>query len=95
MSDQWKSYECLKKHGYKHLSVNHSKHFVDPTNKNVHTQTIESRWNAIKRKLKKKGTNVLKYLDEYLLEYCFKKKFQNDIFSKFLEQIRIKYKLNI
>jgi hypothetical protein len=91
MSDKWKSYDCLEKHGYIHYSVNHSKNFVDPKDENVHTQTVESRWNAIKRKLKRKGTNVTKFLDEYLIEYCYKKKFENRVFLQFLEDIKKKY----
>jgi transposase-like protein len=93
MSDKWKSYDGLKNHGYTHFSVNHSKNFVDPKNPEVHTQTIESRWCAIKRKLKKKGTNVTKFLDEYLLEYCYKKKFENRVFEQMLIDIKNKYKL--
>jgi hypothetical protein len=95
MSDKWKSYNCLEQNGYVHFSVNHSNNFVDPDDPNVHTQTVESRWNAIKRKLKRKGTNVVKFLDEYLIEYCYKKKFQNGIFSQILLDIKNKYKFKL
>jgi hypothetical protein len=76
MSDKWASYNCLEENDYVHYSVNHSENFVDPKNPQIHTQNVESRWNAIKRKLKRKGTNVTKFIDEYLLEYCFKNKFK-------------------
>ena len=91
MSDKWKSYQNLDQNGFLHESVNHSENFVDPANSNVHTQTIESRWNAIKKKLKKKGTNVTKFLDEYLLEYCFKHRFSDNLFDVFLTQIAQQY----
>jgi transposase-like protein len=92
MSDKWKSYDCLSSEGFVHYSVNHSENFVDPENRNTHTQNIESRWNIIKKHLKRKGTNVSKYLDEYLLEYCFKRKFRDNIFDQFLIEITKKYR---
>jgi hypothetical protein len=30
VSDQWRAYTNLANHGYLHLTVNHSRHFVDP-----------------------------------------------------------------
>ena len=92
MSDKWKSYDCLSSEGFVHYSVNHSENFVDPENSNTHTQNIESRWNIIKKHLKRKGTNVSKYLDEYLLEYIFKRKFRHNIFNQFLIEITKKYR---
>ena len=47
--------------GYRHFAVNHSKHFVDPNNRESHTNTIEGIWSA---KLK----NYLKPLKGILLE---------------------------
>ena len=90
MSDKWKSYDCLERYGYKHYSVNHSENFVDPNNPEVHTQNIESRWNAIKKQLKRKGTNVSKHLEEYLLEYCYRKKFKSRVFDQLIIDINKK-----
>ena len=47
-SDKWKAYYSLQEY-FEHLSVNHSKHFVDPDT-GVHTNTIEGNWNGIKMK---------------------------------------------
>ena len=62
----------FRKRSYQHQTINHSKNFVDPKNENVHTQNVESQRNVIKRKLKRKGKKVRKYLDENLLEYVYK-----------------------
>lgn len=51
ISDCWRAYNCLKEEGYQHLQVNHSIHFVDPHNPNVHTNTIERLWGEAKRKV--------------------------------------------
>ncbi len=72
---------------YVHFSVNHSENFVNPNNPQIHIQTIESRWNVIKRHLKRKETNITKFMDEYLLEYIFKKTFKDNLFEMFLEKI--------
>ena len=47
-SDKWKAYFSIREY-FEHLSVNHSKHFVDPDT-GVHTNTIEGNWNGIKMK---------------------------------------------
>ena len=60
LSDQWKSYKCLKRAGFNIDSVNHSREFVkkEPhcllsgNNKiliKVHTNNIENMWSRLKR----------------------------------------------
>ena len=49
-SDCWKAYNRLHAHCYLHETVNHSENFVDPES-GAHTQTIESSWRPIKRRL--------------------------------------------
>ena len=46
-SDCWKSYNRLGKMGYTHVTVNHSKEFVNPKN-NACTNSIESDWRHAK-----------------------------------------------
>ena len=55
-SDQWKVYRNLNKYGYIHDVVNHSKNFVNPLNKQVHTQNIENNWRYLKQTFPKNGT---------------------------------------
>lgn len=54
----------------KHESINHKEHFVDPTNSDVHTQTIESNWKQAKKAIK--SYLSLDVIDEYLAEYQYK-----------------------
>lgn len=72
MTDEFKPYKILKKIGYIHKAVNHSKNFVDPNDPEVHTQTAENIWSITKpisfaqhRKLSPQ------HLQEYLYENDF------------------------
>ena len=41
ISDAWKAYAKLSEYDYTHQVINHSENFVNPLNKNIHTQNIE------------------------------------------------------
>ena len=56
----WKSYSRLQEEGYEHLTVNHSKEFVNKET-GAHTNTIESTWRAVKTSLPKHGTVLDKH----------------------------------
>ena len=50
ISDSWSAYSCIKKRGgndYQHLTVNHSKNFIDPET-GARTQRIERLWRELK-----------------------------------------------
>ena len=55
MSDSWRAYNTLPQlpEGYAHYAVNHSRNFVSPADRQVHTQNIEGMWSRIKRKHKR------------------------------------------
>jgi len=55
VSDMWAAYRTLPQlpNGYSHDWINHSQHFVDPADPDVHTQAIESLLNRVKRKHKR------------------------------------------
>ena len=79
-SDQWGPYakvSMLKdpKTGewkkYLHFSVNHSKNFVNPIVRDIHSQTIESTWRVLKENTKRRGfrTGVHSSIRERIAEF--------------------------
>jgi transposase-like protein len=95
ISDCWKAYCNLEKHGYHHQTVNHSTLFKDPIT-GACTNKIESTWHSLKQSLPKSGTRKELY-ESYFHEYCVRKKYlrnANDDFLKFLDLIKRVYNPN-
>ena len=87
-SDGWAAYAGLPNIGYQHAVVNHTLWYVDPVT-GVHTQHIESRWNAIKRTLKEKCGVRREHLSAYLDEYMWKKNRPRErLFGDIVDAIR-------
>ena len=81
-TDGWKAYEQLERLGYKWEMVNHSEHFVSPTNPACHTNTIEGTWRCLKRWLPSSGRYSLEdYLPLYLWFNNNKKNGQNSFWQ--------------
>lgn len=55
ISDMWKAYFRLSEEGFRHLQINHSLHFVDPENRTIHTNHIESCWRHAKESFSSHG----------------------------------------
>nr|KAG5698923.1 hypothetical protein BaRGS_024844 [Batillaria attramentaria] len=56
ISDGWRAYGNLAQVGggiYLHDVIVHDQHFVDPNNRNIHTNNIENTWMRAKRKLRR------------------------------------------
>ncbi len=88
-SDCWKAYARLNEMGYEHVTVNHSKEFVNAEN-GACTNKIESTWRAVKASLPRYGTTKGLY-DSYFVEYIVRKKYSrcsDDPFLTFLTFIR-------
>lgn len=69
-SDSWGAYNTLSAEGYTHHVVNHSEHFVDPTDKEIYTQTVERLWRDVKEWVRRPGMKS-QYLRQYLAKYIF------------------------
>ena len=92
-SDQFTLYIPLNQLGYIHLSVNHSKNFVDP-NSGAHTNTIEDVWALVKKKLKSMSGTLYKYIPSYLDEFTWFRNFGKDqAFGQLLEDIAEQFTL--
>ena len=86
-SDQFTPYIPLNQLGYIHLSVNHSKNFVDPDS-GAHTNTIEGVWALVKKKLKWMCGTLYEYIPSYLDEFTWFRNFGKDrAFEQLLEDI--------
>lgn len=72
LSDQWKAYEPLSDLGYPHYTVDHSRYFVDPRNREIHTQHIEISWCWAKYFIKRKNRKGSE-LQDHLNEFCWRR----------------------
>ena len=71
VTDSFKSYHNLRRHNYNHFTVNHSENFRDPLT-GANTQTIESNWRPLKRKLLRGGFKD-DTLADHLCEYLWRR----------------------
>ena len=90
-TDGWKAYENLPtlipELCVEQLTVNHTEHFVNPENKDAHTQTIEGFWSHLKRKLRQKGQFKRSRLVKYFAEHIYRKKSPEDVFEQFINDV--------
>lgn len=88
MSDELPAYEDIGQINdgiYMHSVVEHKKHFVNPHDSDVNTQTIENLWMQAKRKLRRQCGTSEKLFPSYLHEFVFRNALRHtDIFSSFL-----------
>jgi transposase-like protein len=79
ITDQWRAYNraILSLENFSHATVNHSVHFVDPTNPAVHTQNIEGLWSRSKYFLRKKRGCSREQQSEYLIQFIFEYNVEN------------------
>lgn len=66
MSDEWRPYRTLSDFGYNHMTVNHSRWFVDPRT-GAHTQHIERAWRTVKEHVwRQRGNRTERLLTDHL-----------------------------
>jgi len=97
VSDDWRPYRALPKHGFNHEYVNHSaKEYVRG---NFHTNGIEGYWSQLKRgiigiyhQVSKK--HLHRYCDEFTYRYNTRKETESQRFESAIKEsigVRIKY----
>lgn len=81
-------YMDLKAEGFIHFSVNHSRNFVDPADRSVHTQSIESMWSRLKAFLRRQGLRNRVHLEEYIAEFMLLET-TLDAFKSILDALKV------
>jgi transposase-like protein len=99
ISDGWRAYNNVRNIGeglYEHQVIIHDENFVDPNDRNVHTQNVENMWMRVKRKLRKQFGTSAALFTSYLHEFIWRNRFrQSNIFGAFLRCLRGQYPLKI
>lgn len=72
ITDEWKGYMLHPKY-FQHFRVNHSKYFVHPKFRAIHTNRIEGLWAQLKRRINRfyngvKSENIQDYINQILLK---------------------------
>ena len=91
VSDCWKGYINLEKHGYAHKTVNHSIEFVN--DEGFHNK-IEGPWRQMKANLPSHGRkkeHYSSYLAEFIWRYVHR---GEDLFWVFLDDVKLPYKFD-
>ena len=91
ISDQWKAYIGLDNEEpqiYDHLTVNHSKNFVEPITK-ANTQRIERLWRELKDFCRKKCGIPRKDVELYLAEFIFKHYNMKNYAERFMVAVKL------
>lgn len=89
-SDCWKAYSKLSKIGYTHVTVNHSKEFVN-TSSAACTNSIESDWRHAKLQMPSYGTHIGDHAG-YLAEFMWRRKYcDTDKFKQLICDINLNF----
>ena len=90
VSDGWGGYtglEDLEGKEYRHTVVNHSENFVDPDT-GAHTNTIEGKWNYLKRTIGRPAFRSDVILQAHLFEEMWRKDNEDDLWEAALVALR-------
>lgn len=69
-----------------HYTVNHNETYVDPET-GYHTNAIEGTWFGVKRIVPIRNV-VRSRIDAYLLEFVWRRKYQDDLWAGFIEALK-------
>ena len=94
VTDGWPAYHRLNRAGmaYTHVVVNHRRNMVDPNDRTIHTQNIESHWSKVKRSLRRRiGKMSVQHFETYLVEYMWRggaSKTPEELFQSFVDAMK-------
>lgn len=97
MSDGWSSYQHIDQIEsgiYSHDVVFHNQNFVNPKNPDIHTQSIESMWSRLKKKLKNQHGTSSELFGSYVDEFVWRSASKSPcMFSHLIHSVVQKYSL--
>lgn len=91
VSDCWRTFNCLNDEEFENLHDDQNYKFKD-RDSNIHTNSIESTWAAMKRQLK--ANHSKENFDSYLFESMWRRKHKNQkqkLMALFLEAVKQSY----
>ncbi|CAH8855940.1 unnamed protein product [Trichobilharzia szidati] len=97
-TDEWSSYSQLSNLGYIHEVVNHTTGFINPFT-GTHTNSIESFWSHLKKRIRSvngsRNPMIYSYLDEFMYRTWFNMTLKTPMsnWDFFLQHIRERYPL--
>ena len=93
-SDQWAAYNGIANgphpQKYIHLTVNHSRIFVDPVT-STHTQNIENLWMCMKMKKKSRMGQHVALLYTHLIDFMWRRRFGDCPMDYLVRAVQEKY----
>jgi hypothetical protein len=87
VTDGWRGYVDIEALGYRHLSVNHRQHFVDPDT-GAHTNVIEGTWNGLKQNISARQRTT-ELIGGKLTEFIWRRKHKDGLWGGFVDAMRI------
>lgn len=88
VTDMWRGYVNVGGLGYNHYKINHRTHFVDPEDRNIHTQTVERLWRDVKENIDLSMNSfqlLRKQVKYYEWKWNLNLKSSSEIFSAHIE----------
>ena len=79
---------------YEHDVVVHQRHFVGPSDPDIHTQNIENTWMRAKKKLRRQHGTTAELFHSYLAEFLWRNRVRNNRFGGIMAAIIQIYPLN-
>ena len=96
ISDGWAAYNGIDRINggiYSHDVIVHEQNFVDPNDRDVHTQSVESMWSRAKRIFWQNYGTSRELFDRNLIEFMWREKYDENSFSNILTHVMEQYPL--
>lgn len=89
-TDEWRAYRALSRLPmYRHRVITHARNFVDPQDRTLHTQTIESKNGQWKKWVRMRNGLGDRSIRPHINEFLWRERFgrRNEVFFNFWHQV--------